>query len=300
MTATLTDTAAPGRQTQFYSMLGQRALYHQGWLANTIHPPISGWSTFDRDVWELYHIEQDRSQSRNLAEQEPERLEQLKSLWSYYAGIYNGLPLDDRSALEILSSPRPEPGERRNHYVYYPNTAEVPEAVAVNVRRRSFTVAAATVIDSADAEGALFSQGAIAGGHSLYVQNGRLNYVYNWLGERIQKVSADREITTGRHVLTAEFAKTGDDPETMSAIGMLTLYIDDAQVGQGEIWTQPGQFGLAGTGVCVGRDSGSPVTTDYSAPFRFQGGTIERIVIDVSGDAYVDHEKEVLAWLARD
>ena len=95
----------------------------------------------------------------------------------------------------------------RNRYVYYPDTAEVPEAVAVNVRRRSFTVAAATVIDSADAQGALFSQGAIAGGHSLYVQNGRLHYVYNWLGERIQKVSADREITTGRHVLTAEFAE---------------------------------------------------------------------------------------------
>jgi arylsulfatase A-like enzyme len=300
MTATLTDASAPGRETQFYSMLGQRALYHQGWLVNTVHPPISGWGNFDQDAWELYHLEEDRSQSRNLADQEPERLEQMKTLWSYYAGLYNGLPLDDRSALEILNTPRPEPGERRNRYVYYADTAEVPEVVAVNVRRRSFTIAAAVVIDSADAQGALFSQGAIAGGHSLYVQDGRLHYVYNWLGERIQKVSADRVIGTGRHVLTAEFQKAGDDAQTMSAIGTLTLYIDDAQVGRDEIWTQPGAFGLAGTGVSVGRDSGSTVTTDYTSPFRFEGGTIERVVVDVSGDAYVDHEKEVLAWLMRD
>jgi arylsulfatase len=300
MTATLSDPGAPGRQTQFYSMLGQRALYHQGWLANTLHPPISGWGNFDQDVWELYHLEQDRAQTQNLADQEPELLERLKGLWSYYAGIYNGLPLDDRSALEILSSARPEPGEPRNRYVYYPDTAEIPESVAVSIRRRSFTIAAGVVIDSTDVEGALFSQGGIAGGHSLFVQDRRLHYVYNWLGERIQKVSAEGEVPAGRHVLTAEFEKTGDDPETLSAIGTLTLYVDDAQVGQGEIWTQPGHFGLAGTGVSIGRDGGSPVTNDYVAPFRFSGGTIDRVAIDVSGEPYVDHEKEVLAWLARD
>jgi arylsulfatase len=184
--------------------------------------------------------------------------------------------------------------------VYYPDTAEVPESVAVNVRRRSFTIAAAVVVDDADAEGALFAQGAMAGGHSLFVQDHRLHYVYNWLGERIQKVSADRDITPGRHVLTAEFQKTGIDSESGSATGTLTLYVDQEHVGQATITTQPGAFGLAGTGVCVGRDSGSPVTPDYRPPFRFTGGTIERVVIDVSGDAYVDHDKEVLAWLARD
>jgi hypothetical protein len=225
-----------------------------------------------------------------VAEQEAERLAQLKELWSYYARVYNGLPLDDRSALEILNTPRPEPGEPRDRYVYYPDTAEVPESVSVNVRRRSFTIAAATVVDAADAHGALFSQGAIAGGHSLYIQDGPLHYVYNWLGERVQKVSADRDIGTGRHVFTAEFDKTGDDPQTMSAIGTLTLFVDDEQVGRAEVWTQPGPFGLAGTGVCVGRDSGSPVSGDYTSPFRFEGGTIDRVVVDVSGDA----------WLTRD
>jgi arylsulfatase len=140
----------------------------------------------------------------------------------------------------------------------------------------------------------------MAGGHALFVQDHRLHYVYNWLGERIQKVSADRDITPGRHVLTAEFQKTGDDSKTGSALGTLTLYIDQEVVGQAEITTQPGNFGLAGTGAVAGRDPGSPVTPDYRPPFPFTGGRLERVVVDVSGDAYVDHDKEVLAWLARD
>jgi arylsulfatase len=86
----------------------------------------------------------------------------------------------------------------------------------------------------------------------------------------------------------------------MSAVGTLTLYVDTEPVGDGEITTQPGMFSLVGDGLCVGRDSGSAVTPDYDAPFAFGGGTIERVVIDVSGEHYVDHEKEVLAYIARD
>jgi hypothetical protein len=86
----------------------------------------------------------------------------------------------------------------------------------------------------------------------------------------------------------------------MSAVGKLTLYVDTKPVGDGEIATQPGMFSLVGDGLCVGRDSGSAVTPDYTAPFAFRGGTIERVVIDVSGEHYVDHEKEVLAYIARD
>ncbi|MCK9344362.1 MAG: hypothetical protein M0P33_10690, partial [Massilibacteroides sp.] len=88
--------------------------------------------------------------------------------------------------------------------------------------------------------------------------------------------------------------------DTGSAVGTLTLYIDMKKVGEGRIMTQPGFFALTGDGLCVGRDSGSPVSPDYSAPFAFTGGTIERVVIDVSGERYVDHEKEVAAWIMRD
>jgi arylsulfatase len=280
-------------------MLGMRGLYHQGWLANTLHPPLSGWSNFDKDVWELYDLRTDRTQTRDLAADPPELLEQLKGLWFYYAGIYKGLPLDDRTPMEILTSWRPEPSEPRERYVYYPGAAEVPESVAVNIRRRSFTIAAGVTIDTSDAEGVLFAHGGAAGGHSLFVRDGRLHYVYNWLGERIQTITSEQAVPTGRHVLMAEFSKTGDDPQTRSAIGTLTLYVDTGQAAQAEITTQPGNFALSGDGLCVGRDSGSAVA-DYQPPFPFTGGTIERVAIDVSGDHFVDHEKEVLAYLTRD
>ncbi len=109
--AALSDPAAPGRETQFYSMLGMRSIYHQGWLANTLHPPLSAWGNFDRDVWELYDLRVDRTQTRDVSSEHRERLEDLKGLWWYYAGQYKGLPLDDRSAGEILASPRPQPSE---------------------------------------------------------------------------------------------------------------------------------------------------------------------------------------------
>jgi arylsulfatase A-like enzyme len=291
---------APGRETQFYSMLGMRALYHQGWLATTLHPPISGWGRFERDVWELYDLRSDRSQTRDVAAEHAERLDELKGLWFYYAGIYQGLPLDDRTALEIISSPRPQPSEPRDRYVYYPGAAEVPESVAVNVRRRSFTIAAGVRLETPEAEGVLFAHGGVGGGHVLYIKDGTLRYVYNWLGERVQAVSSANRLPAGAHLLTAEFAKTGDDPATGSALGTLTLYVDTEAVGAGEVMTQPGFFALCGDGLTVGRDSGSPVTSDYRAPFAFAGGTIERVVVDVSGEHYVDHEKEVLAYLARD
>jgi arylsulfatase len=298
--ASFAETEAPGRTTQFYSMLGMRALYHEGWLATTLHPPISGWGKFERDVWELYDLRSDRSQMHDIAAEHPDRLEALKGLWFYYAGVYKGLPLDDRTALEIISSPRPQPTEPRNRYIYYSGTAEVPESVGVNVRRRSYTIAAGVSVDTPEAEGVLFAHGGVAGGHSLFLKDGRLHYVYNWLGERVQTISSPDPIATGTHVLSAEFSKSGDDADTGSALGKLTLYVDTEPVADAEIMTQPGFFCLCGDGICVGRDSGSPVTADYTAPFAFAGGTIERVIVDVSGEHYVDHEKEVLAYIARD
>jgi arylsulfatase len=298
--ASFADPAAPGRETQFYSMLGARAIYDRGWLATTLHPPISGWGRFEHDAWELYDLRTDRSQMRNMAGEHPERLEELKGLWFYYAGVYKGLPLDDRTALEIISSPRPQPSEPRGRYIYYPDCADVPESVAVNIRRRSFTIAAGVRIDQPEAHGVLFAHGGVAGGHSLYLKDGRLHYVYNWLGERIQTVVSPDPVPVGGHVLTAEFEKTGDDPATMSATGTLTLYVDTVAVAQSQIVTQPGMFSLVGDGLCVGRDSGSAVSPDYRSPFAFVDGEIDRVIVDVSGDHYVDHEREVLAYIARD
>jgi arylsulfatase A-like enzyme len=295
----LHDPAAPGRKTQFYSMLGQRAIYHEGWLANTVHPSISGWGRFEHDIWELYNLNEDRAQMRNLAAQHSDRLEMLKGLWFYYAGIYHGIPLDDRSALEMLATPRPQPSKLRNRYVYYPDCSGVPESVAVNIRRRSYTIATGVKIDSPAAEGVLFAQGGVGGGHCLFIMDQKLHYAYNWVGVDIQKVTSNVPVPTGKHILTVEFEKSGEDERTLSALGTLTLYIDMKEAGAAQIKTQPGLFGL-GSNLYVGRNSGCPVVPDYNPPFPFTGGTIDMVVVDVSGEHYVDFEKEVTAWIIRD
>ncbi len=300
--ASITDAEAPGKETQFYAMLGQRSIYHKGWLACTLHPPLSGWGKFDQDVWELYNLEEDRAQSDNLAEKEPVRLNELKALWYYNAGIYNGLPLDDRTALEQVLADRPHAAKDRERYVYFPDCADVPEEGGVRITGRSYKIAAGVEIDSSDAQGVIYAHGGVAGGHSLYVKDGRLRYAFNWVGTHIQDVVADRGITPGEHVYAAEFTMTGknEDPAMPGFVGTLSLYIDDNEVGSAEIVTQPGVFCLVGDGICVGRDSASPVTPDYKAPFRFTGGAIDKVIVDVSGEPYVDHEAQVRAWFMRD
>ena len=148
----------------------------------------------------------------------------------------------------------------------------------------------------------LYAHGGVAGGHSLYLKDRRLHYVFNWLGTHLQVVDADRDMTPGKHVLTAEFTANGRsaDPSMPGASGTLTLYVDGQAVGNAEIVTQPGLFCAVGDGICVGRDDASPVTPDYTAPFRFTGGTIEKVVVDVSGERYVDHEAQVRGWFALD
>ena len=163
-----------------------------------MHPPIGGWGKFELDEWELYDLEHDRAQSKNVAADHPEQLETLKSLWFYYAGIYNGLPLDDRTALEQVLSERPRGGPDRQQYTYYPDVADVPESSAVAINGRSYTIAAGVDIDSADAEGVLFAHGGVAGGHSLYVKDKKLRYTFNWIGTKMFDVVADTEITSGQ------------------------------------------------------------------------------------------------------
>ncbi len=294
----LVDPGAPGRQTQFYSMLGQRGMYHDGWLANTVHPTISGWGNFDTDVWELFHLPSDRSQSRDMASLEPERLAALIEMWHSNADRYQALPLDDRGAAEILGSPRPQPAAPSNRYRYLPGLAPVPEAVAVNIRQRSFTVAVGVDLTSIDASGVLYSQGTLLGGHVLFLRDGQLHYTNNWLGEDLQRVSGPVRLDPGRHIFSAQFT-VADRDDTGSPIGELTLFVDDASVGSGQVRTQPGKFGL-GSGLTVGRTLAPPVDPTLAAPSHFSGGVIDAAVVDVSGDSFVDHELEVRAYLARD
>ncbi|MGZ5367268.1 MAG: arylsulfatase, partial [Aeromicrobium sp.] len=146
------------------------------------------------------------------------------------------------------------------------------------------------------------AHGGMAGGHSLYVRGRKLTYVFNWVGTHLQTVTGDRDLEPGPHVVTAEFVAEGrsDDPMMAGARGTLTLYVDGDVVGSGEIVTQPGLFCAVGDGLCVGRDDASAVSPAYTPPYRFTGGTIDTVVIDVSGERYADHEAEVRGWFLID
>jgi arylsulfatase len=224
------------------------------------------------------------------------------NLWYAEAGANGGFPLDDRAAIELLTTPRPMLSPARNRYVYYPEVAEVPEAQAANLRNRSYAIGALVDVQNGHAEGVLFAHGSRFGGHALYVKENRLHYVYNWVGMFEQQVVADAEVPTGEGlILSAAFEKDGEDPPGV-ATGMLSLYHGDQKVGEGRIKTQPGKFSIAGEGLTVGRDSSEPVTDDYAGnhPYPFSGGTINRVAVDVSGDPYVDLEREAAAIMARE
>jgi arylsulfatase len=295
------DAQAPTKRLrQFYSMLGSRGIWHQGWKAVTTHPTISGWGHFNDDTWELYHTDVDRSESHNLAAEQPEKLRELVGAWFAEAGANDAFPLDDRSALEIFNTPRPQLTKPQNRYRYYPDTAEVPGVQAVNTRNRSFTIGAVVDIPAPGAQGVLFAYGSRFGGHALYVRDNRLRYVNNFVGIEEQKVVAEVDLPVGEKLLlSASFDKDGEvSPGT--ATGMLSLYIGDKKVGEGRIKLQPGDYGL-GTGLTVGRGA-RQVADDYpgTRPWRFTGGTVRMVAVDVSGEPYVDLERAAVAMIARE
>ena len=295
-------TANTGKVTQFYTMLGTRGIWHEGWFANTVHAAApSGWSNFDKDPWELYHIDADRSQCHDLADEQPEKLKQMQELWFTEARKYNGLPLADFNMLEILGRQRPTLGGDRSSYVYYPHTAAVPLGACVNIAGRSFSVLAEVTMDSADVHGVLLKQGAGHGGYTLFLADGRLHFVYNFFGELEQKVSSPDPLPMGDHILGVGYVRTGTVEGSFIPVGDATLYVDGTAVATlTGVKAHPFIFGLAGGGVSVGRNLGQPVSRSYPAPFEFTGGTITKVVVDVSGVPYVDRERELAVAFARD
>ena len=148
----------------------------------------------------------------------------------------------------------------------------------------------------------LFAHGSRFGGHALYVKDNRLHYVYNFVGHVGAEVVGTEDVPTGENlILSASFDKDGEDPPGV-ATGMLSLWHGDKKVGEGQIKTQPGKFMIAGEGLCIGRDGGAGVTDDYpgALPWRFTGGTIKRVAVDVSGEPYLDLEREAQAMLMRE
>jgi arylsulfatase len=292
--------ADTGKTTQFYSMGGTAAIWHEGWKAANLSPSApDAWAEYGLQKWELFDTTKDPTECHDLADEHPAKLQELINLWWAQAGQFQALPLENRNALEILGTERPLIAKPRDRYIYYPGTAEVPESVAPNLRNRSFTIAVEADISTTEASGVLFSHGARFGGHTLYIKDGKLKYCYNFAGLFEQIVEAEVPIEVGHAVFSVSFAREGD---AMPSEGPLTLQIGQKQVGEGRIKTQPGKFSIAGEGLNIGKDSAEPVTDDYAGemPWPFVGGTIIQAQIDVSGTPFVDLAAEAAAAFARD
>jgi arylsulfatase len=187
----------------------------------------------------------------------------------------------------------------RDRYVYRPDTQSVPFNAGPRVLNRPHSITASVELPEGGAEGVLLSQGTAAGGYSLFVQDGRLHYVHNYVGRGLYKVSTPDPLAPGAHQLRFEFEPTGqpDMAKGRGAPGRLQLYVDGQLTAEAEApMTTP--FLLNPGALTCGANPGSPVTPDYPSPFRFTG-TLRTVTVDVSGELITDSESEMRAAMAR-
>jgi arylsulfatase len=285
------------KKRQYYAMLGTRGIWEDGWKAVATHAALTSKGNFDKDPWELYHVAEDRSESKNLAREKPEKLQAMIKAWFEEADRNLVLPLDDRTAVELLGTERPSEEPARERYLYYPNTAPVPEGVAANVRGRSYKILANVEITDPNASGVIFAHGSRFGGHALFLKDKKLHYVYNFLGIKPeQHFTSSDELKPGTYTLGMEFTRESAGKHGES-LGKVKLYINDKVVAEGRMKTQPGKFTLAGDGLCVGYDSGDAVSEQYKTPGRFTDGRIDFVGITVEKVQYLDLEQKARSRL---
>ncbi len=293
-----TAAAAERHETQYFEMFGSRAIYHKGWKAVTFHPvgPLYDEQNpndpFDDDVWELYHVASDLSESRDLASEHPDRLRQLVDLWWAEAGRNQVLPLDNR-VLWALLNPGPDHRRPRAEYRYFPGGAPVPESVAVNVRNRSHLIAVEFVLPGdGGTDGVLLALGSALGGWSLHILGGNLRYVHNLYGKERHTVSGAQPVTPGRHLAEYSFTKDSGPGGT----GVLRL--DGRELASQPIpQFTPSGFNGVGAGLTCGYELGPAIGTGYAAPFPF-AGTILRATVRPTGPVVRNPLAEIEAILA--
>jgi arylsulfatase A-like enzyme len=292
--------ALPGPHvTQLFEMFGSRAIYHDGWKAVTFHPvgPIyddglNPNASFEDDVWELYHVAEDLSETRDLAAQEPERLDAMIALWWEEARRNDVLPLDNRPLWALLNKP---PDTRRDRAVfrYFQGGAPVPESVAVPVQNRSHEVRADVVIgEGVVPHGVVLALGSALGGWSLHFLHGHLRYVHNLYGKTRHVLTSPASVGPGAHRVAFVFTKD----EGLG--GPASLLVDGAVVLEGAIDRfTPAGFNGVGVGLTCGYEWGPAVGEGYDAPFTFNG-VIARAEVEVTGPVVRDPIAEIAAILA--
>jgi arylsulfatase A-like enzyme len=294
------DANAPTRkEIQYYEMLGTRGIWHKGWKAATEHGPLpSDIGKFDQDRWQLFHTDEDRSEAVDLAEKYPEKVKELQSLWAAEAKKYKVLPLNDLSVFEFIKLEYHVGVPTSGKYTYYPDTTEIPEASSASTHGRSFKIFA-EVEFTRDSRGVICAQGSRFGGYSLFVKDGKLVFIYNFLGITPEQRLSCAAPLSGKHIVGVEFRKQKQGSNGES-VGTAILYVDTERRAEGPMRTMTGRYSLCGEGLSIGYDSGDPVSKEYGVRFAFEGGRITKVVYDIAQDVYVDQERELAAAMARD
>jgi arylsulfatase len=286
------------KQTQYYEMLSTRGLWHKGWKVASEHGPMIDKGGFDKDHWQLFHTDVDRAEANDLAAKYPLKVKSLVARWMAEAKANNVLPLNDYGVVGIHAIEYKVAPPADGRYTYYPGTTEVPEASGARTLGASFKIAAEVTFTD-KTEGVIVSQGSRFGGYTLFVKNGTLNFVFNFLGIPPEQKLSCPAPASGNHIVGVEFVKKGMGKNN-EVLGTMTLHVDKKSQAKADFRTQSGHYALAGEGIAVGRDTGDPVSKEYKGRFAFKGGEIAKVVYDIGNDGYVDLELRMAAALARD
>ena len=282
--------AATAKDVQYFEMFGHRGLVHDGWKAVAYHEP---GTAFEDDEWELYHLAEDFNEVHNLAEVEPERLQQLQSLWWQQAETNQVLPLDDRFAPRFAENAERHRGGR-THYTFWPGMGHLPSDVAPDLRSRSYRIDVDLEVLSDRDSGVLIAHGDATGGYSLYMDNGHLVHDLN-IGGTHQLLTSPKPVLPGRRELAFVMQRQPQDDN--SVIGRASLRVDDVEVAElstNSIFT----LMISWSGLDIGFDRGTTVG-NYASPFTFSG-KLRKVTVDLSDDQELDHDGVGRAEMARE
>ena len=273
--------------TQYFEMFGNRAIYHEGWFARTIHK--APWERHPRrslteDIWELYDVNKDFSLVNDLSTEHPEKLAEMQALFLKEAEENYVLPIDDRTVERINASlaGRPDLMNGRTSITLADGMTGMTENVFLNIKNKSKTITAEVDVDESGGNGAIIVQGGRFGGWALYVKDGAPAYDYNFLGMQRFTVESSEKLKAGKSTIRFEFAYDGGG---LAKGGMGTLYINDKQVGEGRIdRTQPMVFSADET-ADVGIDLATPVVERIGSErvSKFTGH-IPKVTVEVKGE----------------
>jgi arylsulfatase len=283
MRYTFDDGSAKSRRTtQYFELMGNRGIYHDGWMATTRHG--TPWITtgtdksFDADTWELYHIDEDFTQADDLAAKNPEKLMELQAKFLEEAKKYNVLPLDDRMAQRLDARNRLA-GEPRTSWSYYGNNVRLPDAAGPLVYPNSHTVTAELVVPENGCEGVIACAGGGSIGWSLYVEDGKPAYHFNFFDFEQATIRAKNPLPSGKATVKMEYESKGGIKGLISDGAKVRLFVNGQLAGEGEFAHATARF--APEPFEVGRDSISPVSPDYKSKGSFPfTGTIEKITFE--------------------